>query len=101
VIGDRIHQLDDISFAQELLAEIVQTLHLPPPAVRRIGFHADACGKLASDNRGRQKRPKRHPVLRVGNRKRPDGWQKIKVKQKHGADRHDDRHDDAPHSGNC
>src|SRR4029077_18231587 len=48
VIRDGVHQLDDIAFAEEFAAELVEALHLAPAVVRFVGFRADARGKLAA-----------------------------------------------------
>src|SRR6266478_10130002 len=72
VIGNRIHELDYITFAQHLAAESVQTLNFPPALMSFVCLFANARGKLASGNGRDQKREQGHPVLRVTDRQRSD-----------------------------
>src|ERR1700745_1109639 len=72
VIGNRIHELDYIAFAQHLAAELVQTLNFPPALMSFVCLFANARRKLASGNGRDQKREQGHPVLRVTDRKRSD-----------------------------
>src|SRR4029077_7396353 len=78
VIGNRIHKLDYIAFAQQLPTETVQTLNFPPALMSFVCLFANASGKLASGNGCDQKCEQCNPILRVGNRKRSN-WRQEEV----------------------
>ena len=97
---DGVQQFDGISGAQQPLAEFVETLHLVAPAVGFGGLVARARGEIAGQDRSRQERHERDPVLRVRNRKCPHGRQeKIIVGQRRGQ-RHEHGNPKSPQSGN-
>src|SRR5690349_1107400 len=51
IVGNGVHQLDDVPFTQQLPAESVQTLHFPPAMMRFIGLFANTRRKAAPGNR--------------------------------------------------
>src|SRR5438094_487705 len=79
IVENGIHQLDHVAFPQQVPAEAVQPLHFAPALMRFVGLLADARREPAPGNRGNQKRKQRHPILRVGNRERSHGRQKVIV----------------------
>src|SRR5216684_4283092 len=52
VIRYRIHQLDDVAFSQQFLAEFVEPFDLAAAAVRLVCFSPDPRGELAAHDGG-------------------------------------------------
>ena len=101
IIRDGVHQLDDIPFAQQLAAELVQALNLMSALVCLVRFRANARGKPAAGNRGDQKRYQRDPILRISDGQGPYRRQEEIVESRYRDERHGNRNGHSPHGRNC
>ena len=101
VIRNSVHQLNDVSLAQQFLAEVIKPLDLMPPPVCFVGLFANARRKLAANKRSHQERCQRHPVLWVRDRECPRWRQKEIIERQHRGHRHGSGDSHAPHCGNC
>jgi len=101
VVGNGVHELDDVAFAEEFLAEGVEAFDFAATAVGGVGFFANASGELATGDGGDEKREKSDPILGIGDGEGADGSEEKIVEEEHGSDGHGDGDDHSPHCGNC
>ncbi len=96
VVGDGVHELNDVTFAEEFAAEAVEAFDLAAAQIGFVGFEADAIGKLAAGDRDEKEDEKGDPVLWVGDGEQADRWEKEIVQREHGEDRHENGDGHAP-----
>ena len=101
VIGDGIHELQDVTFAKQFLAELVEAFEFAAAADGLVSFLANAGGKLTPHGGNKKECAERHPILRVRDGERVDGRQKIIIEDQHGGERHHDGDSHSPHCRNC
>lgn len=77
--GDGVEQAKHIVSRQHVLAESVELLQFPPPAVGVDGFPPRPFGELAGDDGSEQKSEQRNPVLGISDGEGSEGWEEIEV----------------------
>src|SRR5947209_8481070 len=83
VIWNCIHQLDDVAFPEQFLAELVQSFDLAAAAVRCVCLPTDPRRKLAAHDGGDQKCAESHPILWVGNSECLNWGQELIIEDQH------------------
>ena len=100
-VGNGVHQLDNVPFPKQFLAEGVETFDFAAAAVGGIGFLANPGGQLTPHDRGKQEGEQSDPILRIRNGEGADGREKKIIEEQHRGNRHGDGDDHAPDRRNC